>query len=192
MNDPGNPIEITMENQEIDAGTYTLSETGPPGFEFVLISGDTGCPTMVKDMEEFTISEGEHLTCVIYNDDDADEGAGGAGVAFGFNGFDFTVLAPNGPVTGLNTCASQPLGEPCIEKNGILYVIVDPLLVNVNNSIIVWSMTPMAGSPTNQVNNCSLTSIIPSTGHLGENGFALFCSTVVAGTWNINYAFINT
>jgi len=78
------PIEIIMENQEVPPGTYTLSEeeVGSDNFDFVLITGDDGCPTMVENMEEFTLDSGEHLTCVIYNEDDADASSGGGGIIF--------------------------------------------------------------------------------------------------------------
>ena len=184
-------ILITMEKQQVPTGTYTLGEDMPEEFEFVLITGDADCPTML-DMEEFTINEGEHLTCVIYNDDDADAVTGGQGVAFGFNGFEFELLTTNGSPIGNDECSSS-LQAPCIEKNGNIYVIVDPLLTKPNNSIILWSLTGVQpGSPLNQVNNCILTGIVPSMNIPNTNGFALFCSNILVGSWNINYAFIET
>jgi len=188
VDDPGNPIEITMENQQIDAGTYTLSETGPPGFDFVLVSGDTGCPTMVEDMEQFTLESGDDLTCVIFNDDDADASSG-QGVAFGFNGLQFTNTGPE--LGGMDSCVTTTNVPPCVEKQGALTVIVDPLLANPDSSIILWSLTPPGGSST-QVNNCALAGAYPASFDNSINGFGLLCSTFVPGTWNINYAFINT
>jgi len=179
---------------EVPAGTYKLSEnideSITASYTTVLIAGDTACPSMVD--EPFKLKKGKHISCIIYNDDNGDGTSGGEGVAFGFNGFQFNVAAPNGPVGGTNTCATVTLGQPCIEKQGILYIIVDPLLDNPNNSIVLWSLTPLAGSPVNQVNNCALTSIIPSVTFPSQNGYALFCSTFFPGTWNINYAFIET
>lgn len=60
----------------VPAGTYTMSESGPSGYSFVLIAGDDSCPTMlenaVDDSDLFTLKKGEHITCVIYNDDNND------------------------------------------------------------------------------------------------------------------------
>ncbi len=58
----------SISTRDVQAGTYTLSETGPPGYTTVLIAGDTGCPSMLN--EEFIIKKGKNLSCTIYNDDD--------------------------------------------------------------------------------------------------------------------------
>jgi len=195
VNDPGNPIEITMENQEIDAGTYTLSETGPQGFEFVLISGDTGCPSMVEDMEEFTIQEGEHLTCVIYNDDDKDAGEGGTGVSFGHKGFQWNTANINAPFS--RACNAGTIDDSCIEiiapGGQPIFLIVDSELKNTQNTLVLWSMTAVQSNQI-LINNCVLVGIFDSVelSGLGYKGFGLTCPIVTAADWNINYAFIET
>ena len=74
----------------IKPGTYTLSETGPVGYNFVLIAGDPGCPSAL-DTDKFTIKEGEHLTCTVYNDDDKDAvESDGPGVIFHFESLKFS------------------------------------------------------------------------------------------------------
>ena len=71
--------EIAIQHNvktNVPAGTYTMSESGPApekgSYSFVLIAGDDSCPTMLQDMDQFTLKKGEDTTCVIYNDDNAD------------------------------------------------------------------------------------------------------------------------
>ncbi|MBI2984669.1 MAG: DUF11 domain-containing protein [Candidatus Kerfeldbacteria bacterium] len=45
----------------------SISETGRVGYQFVSISGDTKCPPVLGGT--VTLSEGEHLSCTITNDD---------------------------------------------------------------------------------------------------------------------------
>lgn len=79
-----NAIEPSMGviNFEIPAGTYAFNEkiaedsTATSIYTTVLFAGDTACPSM--EDEEFTLEEGQHITCTIYNDDNFVEG-GAAG-----------------------------------------------------------------------------------------------------------------
>ncbi len=92
----GDPISITMDNQQVAPGTYTLIEEVPDNdiqYNFVTITGDDGCPIILddntEDGDEFTLSSGQHLTCVVLNDDDKDalpDGApDGPGVIFHYD-----------------------------------------------------------------------------------------------------------
>ena len=167
---------------------HTISEAQVDDYSFVLIAGDTDCPSMLD--EEFTVKKNKDITCTIYNDDNGDGSTGGDGVAFGFNGLQFTNIGPD--AGGLDSCAATSNVPPCVERQGLLYVIVDTLLANPDSSIILWSLTPPTGGSSSQVNNCALAGAYPASFDNSINGFGLLCSTFVPGTWNINYAFVLT
>jgi len=178
----GETITITTKEP------HTISEAEVVGYSFVLIAGDTDCPSMLG--EEFTVKKNKDITCTIYNDDNGDGSTGGDGVAFGFNGLQFTNIGPD--AGGLDSCAATSNVPPCVERQGLLYVIVDTLLANPDSSIILWSLTPPTGGSSSQVNNCALAGAYPASFDNSINGFGLLCSTFVPGTWNINYAFVLT
>jgi hypothetical protein len=78
----GGTSEITIPHTttvEVPTGTYTMSETNPDpaqkgSYSSVLVTGDDKCPKMLENsdnnLDEFTLKKGEHITCIIYNDDD--------------------------------------------------------------------------------------------------------------------------
>ena len=78
----GNFDTIGMIEFEIPAGIYSLneaitdSEIAANSYNTVLITGDDACPQMEE--EAFTLNEGDHITCTIYNNDNFVEG-GAAG-----------------------------------------------------------------------------------------------------------------
>ena len=56
----------------VNAGTYKMTETNPLGYRFVLIAGDTQCPSKLNT--DFTIKGGDKIECTIYNDDNFVDG----------------------------------------------------------------------------------------------------------------------
>jgi len=173
---------------------HTISEAQVDDYSFVLIAGDTDCPSMLD--EEFTVKKNKDITCTIYNDDNGDGTSGGEGVAFGFNGIEFENVADTSrSIAGTETCAIKK-AVPCIEQQGVgpslIWVIVDDELLDPNSTIILWSLNPAGAFP--QVNNCALAGSFPATTTevAGTNGFGLLCTTFKPGNWNINYAFILT
>jgi len=173
---------------------HTISEAQVDDYSFVLIAGDTDCPSMLD--EEFTVKKNKDITCTIYNDDNGDGTSDGEGVAFGFNGIEFENVADTPrSIAGTETCAIKK-AVPCIEQQGVgpslIWVIVDDELLDPNSTIILWSLNPAGAFP--QVNNCALAGSFPATTTevAGTNGFGLLCTTFKPGIWNINYAFILT
>jgi len=51
----------------VDAGTYQMSETQIDGYKFVLIAGDTQCPSTLDT--PFIVKGGDKIECTIYNND---------------------------------------------------------------------------------------------------------------------------
>jgi hypothetical protein len=138
--------EITTPNQAVPPGTYTLREETDEGFEyfeFVLITGDDDCPTMEDDMEEFTLSSGQHLTCVVFNDDDTDALPGGSldgpGVIFHY---DTISMVPN-DILDDNHCNIVGAELPCIQKVGAgskYMIFPDFATDNSNNALTQTSL----------------------------------------------------
>ena len=186
------PIEITTPNQAVPPGTYTLSEEQPDNFDFVLITGDDGCPTMVEDMEEFTLSSGEHLTCVVYNEDDADASSGG-GAGILFNPTHVEVTLDNGQ--GQNCPDPTGTSSPCtIAGNGNIVVIDDEFsdAIQAEKMIVVFSIiqSPIPDGVDLSPPQCVLEGL--QDDGIGNIGFVLACSGTLNGDYAINYALINT
>jgi len=190
-------IPITMEKQEVPPGTYTLGEDMPVKFEFVLITGDADCPTML-DMEEFTISEGQHLTCVIYNDDDADAGesGGGPGVVFHFESIQIK-LSPFGG--GDNDCSVTGDIAPCIELVDEKTFIVRPDLSDAPQNLTPTTLillTVVPSSDFNLATQCSVSGLnVDGIGAI--DGFGVKCLDTSTGPdpfndYNFNLALIET
>jgi hypothetical protein len=118
----GTEYDITSPNQVVPPGTYTLreeiDEEYEDVFDFVLISGDDGCPAMEQDMEEFTLSSGDHLTCVVYNEDDANASSGGGGIIFRNHSMKIQMDAK----TSNDSCDKYPNAD---DKNACVEII-DP------------------------------------------------------------------
>jgi len=190
----GDPITITTKEPHI------ISEADVPGYSFVLIAGDTECPSMLG--EEFTLKKNKDITCTIYNDDNFDPNAGGTGVTFGHRGFEIRVDDDNSPGAPDNEIGPRPCSEgetPCVEfvevnQGGVgleVYLIVDDELVEpTNNILVIWSLIP-TGSNTFVPVSCLLVGIYDSS-ITGKKGFALECSEIANKDFNINYAFIRT
>jgi len=187
----GEPIPITAKEPHI------ISEAVVPGYSFVLIAGDTECPSMLD--EEFTVKKNKEITCTIYNDDNGDDNGGAAGVAFGFNGFLFENIKSPSDVKGDMACAENGNKPPCIEiqklGSSTLRVVVDPALKKPDSTIIIWSLNPELPGPSGEpflLNNCVLAGVFPASFDATVNGFGFSCPTIATGNWNINYAFVET
>jgi len=157
----GEPIPITAKEP------HTISEaTNVPGYSFVLIAGDTECPSMLD--EEFTVKKNKEITCTIYNDDNFVPGQGGSeGVTFGLNSLEFIVssniqdpvITSDPPAVGdeltagTNSChilnpelacignlfESLPeLEQGAVDKKQ--WLIVDPVITET--SILVFTLIP--------------------------------------------------
>ena len=198
--DEGTPIEITVEDQEVNPGTYTLSETGPENFEFVLIAGDTGCPTMVEDMDPFTLESGSFLTCVVYNDDDAD--GGGQGVFFARNSLQITVDGNGFLDESLSAhgCINVPLNQkrPCIteDSEGIGLLVVDPAFDQQGGHLASVVATVQPAGPGTFI-DCHAPSGIDEHSFPGSDtvrGFVVPCSLSAGdgGIFFVDYSIIKT
>jgi len=190
-----------IDDEEVDFGvpvnistkeSHTISETIVTGYSFVLIAGDTDCPSMLD--EEFTVKKNKDITCTIYNDDNGDGSTGGTGVSFGHKGFQFNTNNINAPLS--RACDAGTITDSCVEiiepvSGSKVFLIVDSEIMNPQNTLVIWSMTAVE---TNQflINNCVLVGIFDSMELPGTKGFGLACPIVTGTDWNINYAFINT
>ena len=191
------PIEITTPNQAVPPGTYTLSEEQPDNFDFVLITGDDGCPTMVEDMEEFTLSSGQHLTCVVYNEDDADASQGGTsgpGVIFHFDTIQFEINDP--PSSFGRDCRTTSYVPPCVVLNSELAFTIRPDLSDVSqdftkSTLVMFSMIP---EDLSNASGCTFQGLSFNSTLNEIDGFNLECTSTagLGKQYNINYALIET
>jgi len=131
----GEPTTIsTKEPHIISEATDVL------GYSFVLIAGDTECPSMLD--EEFTVKKNKDITCTIYNDDNFDENAvGGDGIIFRNHSMMFQL----NDVTGHDSCdktTNPALKDPCIEfvsPTDQRIGIVDSALID-DTTIVLYSV----------------------------------------------------
>jgi hypothetical protein len=105
----GIPIEVTPNIEHIISGTVQV------GFSFVLIAGQTECPSTLA-ADTFKVKEGKSVVCTIYYDDDFVEGGAEQntpGVIFNFGTSPMTPtdLPDNG-----SFCSDNPDIRPCIQK----------------------------------------------------------------------------
>ena len=159
-------IDPLVNVNDVPAGTYKITETGPINYTTVLIAGDTNCPSMLDEV--FTIKKGKNLSCTIYNDDNGDGsgGIGGPGVII----FQNNSLQVQLDANILNdSCDQYTIEEknitPCIEiinKNSGDIAIVDSALMS-STTIILFSIAQeeQLDSDTGALNpNCKQFTII--------------------------------
>ena len=171
----------------VNAGTYQMSEINQPGYSFVLIAGDTQCPSKLGT--DFIVKGGDKIECTIYNEDDFVEGTNGAGVIFHFDTLQFNSA-------GLGCSANGPL--PCIADFEGSFIIV-PDLVNDNSdqdltttTLILLTVLDL-DDPTNDV-GCRITGI-DTEPNTGMTGFIMTCPDLtefVTDDFNANWALIET
>ena len=101
-------------SQSVTPGvSHRITEDSVEGYSFVLIAGDTGCPSKLD--EPFKLKGGESITCTIYNEDNfVKVQPGGEGIIFRHNSMQVQLAEP-----GLwNSCdkyTESTLKDPCIE-----------------------------------------------------------------------------
>jgi hypothetical protein len=194
-------IEITTANQIVPSGTYTLREEidepyDEDDFEFILITGDDGCPTMVEDMEEFTLFSGEHLTCVVYNDDDKDALPGGAPDGPGVI-FEYDTMQWDPQSTPACTSGGQ---RPCITDlgSGSKYLVIPDFADNLpgtfqsmtTSTLVLLTVLDLTDPETSIGCQASGKGTFED-----ESGFLMVCpgvGGVDTHNFNINYALIET
>ena len=191
-------IPVTTDNQSVPPGDYTLIEEGPDNFDFVMITGDNGCPIMLEGMDQnldkFTLSSDEHLTCVVYNEDDADSTSSGsldgAGVIFHYA--TLSTIADNVPID--DHCNDAGAERPCIQKSGVRYFIFpDFENDNSNNELSETSLVLLTvldiTDPTN-AGSCSVTGV-----QVSSQSFVVICPTIggiESDEFNFNWAIVET
>jgi hypothetical protein len=143
----------------VDAGTYKMSETKLPGYSFVLIAGDTQCPSKLDT--PFIVKGGDKIECTIYNEDDFVEGqTGGEGIIFQHNS-----MQVNMSDNMANDSCDNPANSPCIEiidaVNGKIG-IVDSALTS-DTTIVLFSVIEKdrLDTTTGAINPvCSISAIV--------------------------------
>jgi hypothetical protein len=143
----------------VDAGTYQMSETEIDGYKFVLITGDTQCPSKLDT--PFIVKGGDKIECTIYNEDKFVEGqTGGEGIIFQHNS-----MQVNMSDNMANDSCDNPVNSPCIEiisaENGIIG-IVDSALTS-DTTIVLYSVieADRLDTTTGAINPvCSISAIV--------------------------------
>ena len=124
----------------IPAGTYTIGESTQPGYRFVLIAGDTQCPSKLDT--PFIVKGGDKIECTIYNEDDFVEGqTGGEGIIFQHNSMQVQ-LSDKTLLDSCDKTTDPTQKDPCIEvisaSNGQIG-IVDSKLTS-DTTIVLFSV----------------------------------------------------
>jgi hypothetical protein len=143
----------------VDAGIYQMSETEMDDYKFVLIAGDTQCPSKLDT--PFIVKGGDKIECTIYNEDKFVEGqTGGEGIIFQHNSMQVQ-LNDN---SLLDSC-DNPANSPCIEiidaVNGKIG-IVDSALTS-DTTIVLYSVIEAnrLETTTGAINPvCSISAIV--------------------------------
>jgi hypothetical protein len=183
----------------VDAGTYQMNEDDLEGYSFVLIAGDTQCPS--KRGTDFIVKGGDKIECTIYNQDDFVEGqTGGDGVFFARNSIQMNIETQVfNEANSMHGCSNVPDGivRPCVTVAGDILLIVDPALDENGGEFaaIAYTVIP-AGGNTASVQCSSIAGIGEHT-FTGVTdpvrGFLLDCGAIdESGNYNINYAIIKT
>lgn len=191
-------ILITTENQAVPPGKYTLNEEGPDNFDFVLISGDNECPTVLEGMHEeldkFILNSGQHLTCVIFNDDDVDATPGGSldGPGVIFHYATLSTIAQDVPED--DHCNEVGAERPCIQKLGVRYFIFPDFANDKSNNVLTETslvlLTVLDTTDPVNTGSCIVTGVqVPS------QSIVAICPTIgliESDQFNFNWAIIET
>jgi len=180
----GEPVTISTKEP------HTISEADVVGYSFVLIAGDTDCPSMLG--EEFTVKKNKDITCTIYNDDNGDgsTGGGGPGVVFHFETIQLTLVDP---AVGKD-CANTSNVAPCV---GI--IDTKSFIVRPDTSLASQDLTPttlillsvLPSSDFSLATQCTVAGL-NAVGTVID-GFTVECLDTNAGnTYNFNLALIET
>lgn len=179
----GVPIPITAKEP------HTISEaTNVPGYSFVLIAGDTECPSMLG--EEFIVKKNKEITCTIYNDDIfVPGGTGGAGVVFRPTSVTFDI----GKITDFTIPDNEGGGVVTINAmNSDIIIVIDPAFQTstAQNLIVIYTLLDTTNSGS--LNQCFSEGIV-EIGTNGDKAFRIACAVELEGmTYSLNYALINT
>jgi hypothetical protein len=194
-------IPITTDNQSVSPGEYTLIEEGPDNFDFVMITGDNGCPTVLEGMDlnldKFTLSSEENLTCVVYNEDDADAIPGGEpdgpGVIFHFDTVQFEISEE--PSSYGRDCRATSYAPPCVVETSEKAFTVRPDLSNASqeftkSTLVMFSVIP---EDLSNASGCTFLGLSFNSTLNKIDGFKIECtSTGLNNQYNVNYALIET
>jgi len=201
------PMSTSMGKVEftVPAGTYSLNEDitdsgiDPNSYNTVLIAGDA-CPSM--EDEAFTLNEGDHITCTIYNNDNGDDSSGGDGIIFHRNSLLFTYngFGMSNPLSGDGACVMAGSVSPCIERIGDKeFRVKDPKL-NKDSAIVVFNVFPTIDSGNDDAfsDECRIFRVSLGTG--SDLNFEFTCTEITGDNgedigpkhYRINYAVIDT
>jgi hypothetical protein len=195
---------ITGDGQivEINSGdSFQITAADVEGYSFVLIAGDTKCPTNLGD--DIILESGEHINCWVYHDDDFVEGqTGGDGIIFHRNSLLFTYngFGMANPLTGVGACVIDGSVSPCIERIGDKDFRVKDTKLNKDSAIVVFNVFPTieAGNEDAFSDECRIFRV--SLGTLSELNFEFTCTEITGDNgvdigpkhYRINYAVIDT
>ena len=194
----GTPIEVTPNTEHFISGTVQ------EGFSFVLIAGESECPSTLA-ADSFKIKEGKSVICTIYYDDDfVPIEAGGDGIIFHRNTIEFMYNAPGDDVSGIgvtqldNSPFNCSMG-PCVTLGGGTEVfIVDDPKINKDTSIVVMNVFPLDvdGNEDAETDRCVVKTLLP--GPIEDTlSFSFQCELIEGqfdgslGKYRINYAVID-
>jgi hypothetical protein len=176
----GEPIPITAKEP------HTISEAVVPGYSFVIIAGDTDCPSMLDEV--FTVKKNKEITCTIYNDDKfVPGGAGGAGVVFRPTHVTFNP----GAVSTFDIPEAEGGGVVTIDvMNADTIIVIDPEFqkTTAQSLIVIYTIidTGQSGNPI----ECFPEGLVDTGSSIG---FRITCFSELAGDeYALNYALINT
>lgn len=179
-------------------GDPTMTEDNPAAstlgdYTTVLIAGDTLCPSM--ENEEFTLEEGQHITCTIYNDDNFVEGQPDdepvePGIIFDYGHVEFHVISQAGFCDG-----TGPF--PCIDEAGSGLIVVPNINPNTGRSLTPTTLILLTVQNTvhsDRNAGCQVTGIAMHD-NSEKMGFVMLCPDLFLNdedTWSANYALIET
>jgi hypothetical protein len=181
----GEPIPITAKEP------HTISESVLLGYSFVLIAGDTECPSMLD--EEFTVKKNKEITCTIYNDDNGDVQTvqpDGPGVIFHQDTLTMVLdpLAPVGQCDGGETL-------PCWDFIGSRVAIVPDIEPEdsqqlTDTTLILLTVLDITNPATNL--GCQITGL----GTLADQpAFIMICLLDpgnISDTYHANFGLVET
>ena len=166
------PVTDTDKTVEVVAGVASQIKTNDvDGYSFVLIAGDTKCPTNLE--ENIILESGDHINCWVYHDDDFVEGqSGGEGIIFQRNSMQ-VLLGDNTAFDSCDKTLNPSEKDPCIEiinADAGIIGIVDSALTS-DQTIVLYSVIEAnrLESKTGAINpTCEISAI---TQHNKESFF---------------------
>jgi hypothetical protein len=188
----GEPTTISTKEPHI------ISEaTDVEGYSFVLIAGDTDCPSMLD--EEFIVKKNKDITCTIYNDDNFVEGTGGEppsgpGVIFHFDTVSFQLFTVGADNPGI--CSENGSTLPCVEfQPGTDLIFVVPKLTGTQKltPTTIILLTIIDTNDNTRTSECSVLGIgIESI--TTKRGFIIDCANnaLELNPHNANFALIES